>query len=163
MAISALRDALVREAREWINTRYVEHAQVKGAGCDCASFLAGVFGAVGVLDLGGRTLVEVVGHYPVQWNVHGTSELYLQWLATWAEPVDLAALQPGDLAMFRMTRHQRVAHSAILVELRPRAGSPPLYLSEWVHCLQPAGVHAMIWNDQYARRLHGFYRMRGLA
>ena len=157
MATSAVRDMIVREAREWNGTPYIGHAQVKRAGCDCASFLAGVYCAAGLLDFGpGRILVDVIGHYPLDWNVHGAEERYLKWLEQWCDKVSVP--EPGDIAMF-VIGGKLVSHSAICLEV---PNTPRLYLSLWIHCMQPC-VREFRWNDKMANRLHGFYRMKGLV
>ena len=44
-----MRDAIVREAREWVGTKYMHQASVKGAGADCVGLIRGVGFATGVL------------------------------------------------------------------------------------------------------------------
>jgi NlpC/P60 family putative phage cell wall peptidase len=43
-----IREAIVREARSWINTRFHHQARVKGIGCDCAGLVIGVCRELGL-------------------------------------------------------------------------------------------------------------------
>lgn len=40
----------VLKAHEWLGTPYIENAQLKGVGCDCAGLLIGVFAECGIED-----------------------------------------------------------------------------------------------------------------
>jgi cell wall-associated NlpC family hydrolase len=105
--MSAIRAAIVAEARTWLGTPYHHHARIKGAGVDCAQILLAVY-----CDALGLAPSFDAGHYSTQWHLHRSEELYLQWLAmAGARRVQTPA--PGDIAMFRFGR--TYSHSAIHV------------------------------------------------
>lgn len=56
------RAAVTREAREWIRTPYHHMGKIKGAGCDCYTFLLAVFGKVGRF-----TASDEAEFYPRDW------------------------------------------------------------------------------------------------
>ena len=43
------REKLIAEAKEWLGTPYHTAGRVKGAGCDCGTFLLGVLENTGLL------------------------------------------------------------------------------------------------------------------
>lgn len=100
------RVRVVAEARSWIGCAYHHHARVKGAGVDCAQLLCAVFEACGLLPH-----VET-GHYPTNWHLHRSEEMFLGWLQRFADPVP--APQAGDVAVFRFGRC--FSHGAVMVE-----------------------------------------------
>jgi len=151
MATSAMREAIAAEARSWIGTRFVNNGTVKGAGVDCGGLLVMVYAAVG-LD-GMKTFYGSLGPHPHDWFLHRKNpDIYATHIGGYADPVDMP--QQGDFALF--TTGRAIAHSAICVEnLRDT-----LLYSRWVQVLQ--AVHEVGWNDQFARRLYGFYRVKGI-
>jgi cell wall-associated NlpC family hydrolase len=94
------------EALSWVDTPYLHMARVKGSGCDCATFLIGVYEAVGALP---RLRVD---YYPPDWNLHRSEELYLNQLLKYAGVVT-GAREVGDVLMFKMGR--TVSHGAIWI------------------------------------------------
>lgn len=67
------RDAIVKEVREWLlpPTPYHLRSRLKGVGCDCGSFLIGVFQNLGMIPAS----VEPP-NYPQDWWQHTTEERY---------------------------------------------------------------------------------------
>lgn len=145
--MSAARDRVVAEARDWLGTPWHHMARVKHGGVDCAQFLCAVFEASGLtphIDL---------GYYPMDWHLHNDRPRFLEILAQHAEPVaDAEAALPGDVAMFRFGRH--AAHGAIVV------GWPLIihaYRDERMVTLSDARAHQGL-----AARLAGVWRVQGL-
>jgi len=130
------------EALSWVKTPYMHMARVKGSGCDCATFLAGVYEAAGAMQ---RLRVE---YYPPDWNLHRSEELYLDQLMKY---VDLMSgpREVGDILMFKMGR--TVAHGAIWIGQE-----------EFVHAWRRSGgvtvdrMDNQFWQAHY----HSTYRMR---
>lgn len=46
-----MRQEIVDEAREWLGTKFVHQARIKGMGCDCVGLIIGVGINTGVLDV----------------------------------------------------------------------------------------------------------------
>ena len=105
---SSVRQAIVAEARTWLGTPHEHACRVKGAGVDCAMFLAEVFHAVGLVDQ-----VEVEA-YPHDWHLHQDEEIYLKVVERYAHQVDRAAPLPGDILLYKFDL--AISHGAIVVE-----------------------------------------------
>ncbi|MDO5686752.1 MAG: NlpC/P60 family protein [Neisseria sp.] len=100
------RDAVIAEAKTWLNTPYHHQGCVKGAGVDCAMLLVAVYHAVGLIPpIDPRP-------YPHDWHLHRTAERYLAWLEQYARPVDTP--QAGDVAVWRFGR--TFSHGAICLD-----------------------------------------------
>lgn len=138
------RGDVVAEALTWLRTPWHHQARVKGVGVDCAQFLVGVFGAVGLvspLDL---------GYYPPDWHLHQDRPRFLENLAQHADPVDEPL--PGDIAMFKFGRH--AAHGSIVI------GWPVIihaYRDERAVVLSDVAASPAL-SDRFA----GFWRLRGM-
>lgn len=101
------RHRVVREAREWLGTPYHHHGRIKHIGVDCAQLLCCVYEAAGMVD------AVHTGHYPTDWHMHRSEEMFLGWLdKVGARPV--ATPNMGDLAVFRFGR--TYSHGAIMIE-----------------------------------------------
>ena len=92
----ALRQAVLREAEEWLGTPYHHMGRVKGAGCDCLTFLAEVYARAGVI-----AAVEVP-YYRPDIMLHRGEESYLDALLGHGREV--AAGEPGDVVLFHWGR-----------------------------------------------------------
>ena len=81
------RAAVLEEARSWLGTPYHHMGRVKGVGCDCLTLLAAVYHAAGVVP-------EIeIPHYPPDWHLHRSAELYLEGLGAFAREIILPPLQ----------------------------------------------------------------------
>jgi cell wall-associated NlpC family hydrolase len=101
------RHRVVREALEWLHTPYHHHGRVKHVGVDCAQLLCCVYEAAGVVE------PVHTGHYPTDWHLHRSEEMFLAWLervGAWRTAVP----NMGDLAVFRFGR--TYSHGAIMIE-----------------------------------------------
>ena len=100
------RAAVVAEAMSWVGTPYHHHARIKGVGVDCAQILIAVYAAAGVVP------AMDVGHYPTDWMLHRSEEVFAGWIEqAGAAPVDEP--QPGDIALFKFGRC--FSHGAIVI------------------------------------------------
>lgn len=142
-----IRTAIVCEAIAWLNTPFHHAARCKGCGVDCCNFLIGVYHAIGLVS---DITLEA---YPQDWHMHQVRARFLDELLKYADPLPPGDLpQPGDIAMFHYGL--QAAHGAI-VTVWP----------EVIHAWRDQGkvVLSDASNGPLAKRLAGFYRLRGLA
>lgn len=99
------RARVVDEARSWVGCNYHHHARIKGVGVDCAQLLCAVYENCGLLPH-----VET-GHYPTDWHLHRSEEMFLGWLQRFATIVPKP--QAGDVAVFRFGR--TFSHGAVMI------------------------------------------------
>lgn len=130
------REAVVREALEWLGTPFHDASGVKGAGTDCLHFVKGVYVNVGLVPD-----FDVVPYKP-QWFQHHDEPLFLQGLAKYSKQVEVA--QPGDIAMFNFGRH--AAHAAIVIDE-----------NSMIHAYAPVGSVTRDSRAAHAHRLHSFW------
>ena len=115
----ATRQQVADEARSWIGTRYHHAGRIKvkrdaagaivdAGGVDCATLVACVYEAVGLIP------VIDVPHYPPDWHQHRKAERYLSTVLEHATEIDVANAQIGDLLLFRFGHVY--AHGAIVVD-----------------------------------------------
>jgi NlpC/P60 family putative phage cell wall peptidase len=110
-------DEIISLARSWIGTPYVHQASLKGVGCDCLGLLRGLW-----RDLHGEEADGDIPPYRPDWD--GTrGETLRDGLARHLDPVELEAVAPGDVLLFRMLPRAAARHCAILAE---RNGTPTL-------------------------------------
>ena len=108
------RAAIVREARSWIGTPYRLGGRVKGAGCDCATFIAEVLIACNLAER------EGLGIYSHDWFAHTSNERYLMGLlrhttkTVEAVAHRSAAAAPGDIILTRLARSKVYNHGGIV-------------------------------------------------
>lgn len=108
MAARSLAEAIVAEARRWIGTPYHHQASARGAGCDCAGLVLGVWRAV----IG--PWPEELPPYTPDWAEASGEELVRDMARRHMAEIGLAAARPGDVLVFRMLRHGSAKHCAIL-------------------------------------------------
>lgn len=120
LSIEARRQALVDEALTWKGTPYAPRGRVKGpnGGVDCLVLLADVFAGAGEIPW-----IENIPHYPHDWHLNQTDELYLNGkdgvpgVRAWCDempPPEARVPLPGDIAMFKFGHC--FAHGAIVVK-----------------------------------------------
>ncbi len=105
--MTALRDAILAEARGWIGTPYVHGASLKGAGCDCLGLLRGVWRAV----IGAEP--EALPPYAPDWAEAGGREALAEAARRHLTEIDPAALGAGDVLLFRWRAGLPAKHVAI--------------------------------------------------
>lgn len=101
------RADVVRIAQEWLRTPFLPRACAKGRGCDCGSFLAGVYAEAGVLP------ALALGRYDYAGPALRGDDVYLRTALAHADAIPEAAIQPGDFVLYRMGR--AFAHGALVV------------------------------------------------
>jgi cell wall-associated NlpC family hydrolase len=102
------RAAIVAEARSWMGTPFVDCARVKGAGVDCAQFIAAVYERI----LGRPISIE---SYSPQWHLHRDEERYIQGLLDHGcREIGQAEVLPGDIALYKVGRC--FSHGAIVLD-----------------------------------------------
>lgn len=123
-----LRAAIVAEALTWELTRYEDHQRIKrrppeepGA-VDCAQLPAAIYGPEGV-DL----IPDLRPEYASDWMNHRDEELYLEEIRRWSHEIDIEAIQPGDLVVWKFGR--TYSHSAIVID-------PPIV----IHAVKRVGM-----------------------
>lgn len=149
-----MRAALVREALDWVGTPYrSRHYPVKGAGCDCASFLLGVAMGAGVVPVGTR-----LPAYAPDRHLHRTDEAYREALLRMGFTeirTDQAA--PGDVLLLVMGRHQPASHTAIVTACQ--AGRLRI-----AHASRPVGkVCAHAADSAWLARVRYAFRFPGVG
>jgi NlpC/P60 family putative phage cell wall peptidase len=113
------RECLVTEARSWIGTPYRLGGRVKGAGCDCATFLAEVLIACGLAER------EELGVYSHDWFHHSGEDRYklriLRHAVKTMEAVAYRSLAvaPGNLVLTSVA-HSKVYNHAGVITAWPR-------------------------------------------
>jgi cell wall-associated NlpC family hydrolase len=102
------RAAVVACAQGWLRTPYHHHANVKGAGVDCAFLLLEVYVEAGLIERFDP------GHYPADWMMHRDEERYLATIERFARRQlgDDETPGPGDVVAWRFGRC--FSHGAIV-------------------------------------------------
>ena len=89
------RSDIVKEAREWIGTKWQHQGAVKGVGCDCAGLVRGVY-----KKLTGRG-VDIPLNYPATWHLFKEESRMYDTLSLHAgEEILLENVQAGDIVTF---------------------------------------------------------------
>ena len=113
------REEAVAIARRWKGTPYVLQGRIRGAGCDCATFLAEYLIEIGTAT---RDELEQIGLYSHDWFCHTSHERYLLRLMRYArktaDTVCRGTLhaEPGNLVLFRTANSRVFNHGAIVTE-----------------------------------------------
>lgn len=145
-----MRNKILREAREWLETPYAHQAMVKGVGVDCVGLIAGVGLAVGVTDLTRQDIKAYSGYgrLPNPRRMGQIIERHLRMIHD-------AEMDIGDIAWLQW-REGMPMHLAIIGE---HDGDFTL-----IHSLGDVGKvaeHTLTteWND----RIVSFWRYPGLT
>jgi cell wall-associated NlpC family hydrolase len=99
-------------AKLYLNTPYRDHGRIRGAGVDCASLLACIYGPTGA-----GIIPEIdAGFYPMHeaFLKRGGDGDYLKWVLKYAREITESEVKPGDLVMYRVGRG--FSHAAIIIE-----------------------------------------------
>lgn len=131
---------LLEAAESWLNTPFVPHAKVKGAGVDCVHLCAEIYMACGALKK-----FDPPG-YSIDGGSHCKQSKVLQWVIESGRFVSVGIPQAGDLLCFRMGG---VEHHVGIV----------LNEDTFIHAEQNIGVHYSNMKDStWAGRLRWIYR-----
>jgi cell wall-associated NlpC family hydrolase len=90
-------------------TPYVPHAKLKGAGCDCATFIICVYRDLALIPADFDP-----GNYSIQAHLHSADTQYVDTVLQYADEITEAEAQPGDLVLWRVAR--AYAHGGIIVD-----------------------------------------------
>lgn len=101
------RDLIVRTAMTWMGTPFYMNAELKGVGCDCATFLTCVFHEAGLIEK------VKMPRIPRDFHLHRRDEVYAEWLSKYCVRVDREEL-PGDIVTFQYGRLKE-AHTSLVV------------------------------------------------
>lgn len=138
------RPEVVAEARRWIGTPYLHQASVRMAGTDCLGLLRGVW-----RGLAGDE-PEVVPYYTMDWSeTSGQEEMLAAARRRLVEKPKRAALEPGDVIVFRMRQGFVAKHVGIVAD----AGSHMTF----VHAYTGHGVVESALSAPWARRIAGHF------
>ena len=100
------RAAVIAEAQSWIGTPFHHGQMLKAAGCDCLTFIVGVFVSAGIV------VRPKIPFYRPDFMMHQAEETYLLGLLEHGREVK--APQPADVAIFKWGRIY--AHAGIVVD-----------------------------------------------
>jgi NlpC/P60 family putative phage cell wall peptidase len=100
---------LIIAARGWIGTPYRHQASRRGVGCDCLGLLRGVWRECHGAE------PQAVPAYAPDWGAGG-AETLRDGLARHLTAMPLNAMQPGDVALFRMAARAPARHCGIVAE-----------------------------------------------
>jgi cell wall-associated NlpC family hydrolase len=101
---------IIAEARTWIGTPYHPGGRVKKAGADCATLIAEVCIALGLIP-NIEIPRESAAHF-----LETENPLYLETVQQYCDEIAEAELQPGDLVMYRHRKLSIFTHAAIVVQ-----------------------------------------------
>lgn len=106
MTEEQLRERIIEVAKTWIGTKYHNHAQIKGVGADCLTFIMGTYQEA-----------ELIGHidvpkYSPQFMLHSSKETYIEGLEKYGYEVETP--KKGDIAIWKFGRC--FSHAGLVVE-----------------------------------------------
>jgi cell wall-associated NlpC family hydrolase len=110
------RSDAVAIARTWLKTPYVLGGRIKGAGCDCATFLAEYLIECGFAER------DSLGVYSHDWFCHTRDERYMLRLIRHAPRtlsatcIGTIAAEPGSLALFKVAGSRVFNHGGIITK-----------------------------------------------
>ena len=138
-----MRDAIVAEARSWIDTPYVHAGRVKGVGVDCVQLVVACGLTAGMAD----PELPSYGFQP-------DSEVMMLELQKHLNPVPFRKLLPADLILFRSGG--TLIHVGIVSQLYPMA---------FLHAFNKDSVMKVVeieLGDFWRKKIAGCFRFRGL-
>lgn len=106
--MSAMRPAIVAEARAWIGTPYRHQASVRGAGADCLGLVRGVWRAVKGEE------PERPPPYTPDWAEALGEETLLAAARRHLREIAIGEAREGDVLLFRMGLGAPAKHAAIV-------------------------------------------------
>lgn len=131
------RQAIIQEARTWIDTPYHHLAAVKGVGCDCIGLLIGVW-----KELLGE-LPSPPPVYSPQWHLHQKESQLIQVLKGQYNFTETTGPKPGSVLCFGLAKGP-AHHAGIMTER-----------GTFVHSIKMAKRVAEVTLDNlWSKRLH---------
>jgi hypothetical protein len=102
--------AIIVEAKTWLGTPYHPNAMMKGAGADCATFIAAV-----CMNL--RLIPEIqIPKLRASYFLTTGNPLYLETVIQFCDEIQEGDVCPGDLVMYKRPRWSIFTHAAIVVD-----------------------------------------------
>ncbi|MFV0383680.1 peptidase [Paracoccus sp. (in: a-proteobacteria)] len=143
-----MTERVVDLARGWIGTPYMHQASSCGVGADCLGLLRGIWRSLY------GTEPEIPPAYTPDWGEIGGRELLMAGALRHLLPVGAyAAMEPGQVLLFRM-RHGAVAkHLGILAEAGDRPG--------FIHAYDRHGVIESPLSGPWRGRIAARFRFPG--
>jgi cell wall-associated NlpC family hydrolase len=114
------RAELVAIARSWLGTPYVKRGRVKGAGCDCATFLGECLIEAGLQDA--SAVYAGLGVYHLDWHLHTEEERYMLRILRHAQKAmegvacKSSKIEPGNLLLARVAGAKKYNHGGIVLQ-----------------------------------------------
>jgi cell wall-associated NlpC family hydrolase len=102
------RERVLHIAESFIGTPHHHGARVKGAGIDCAQFIAATF------EESGLEAPIIFERYMPDWYMHRSDELLLDKVLERCVQIDLLNVQPADIVIYKFGRC--FAHGGIIVK-----------------------------------------------
>lgn len=156
MKTETLSERIVKEAREWLSTRWSHQQRIKGKATDCAGFILGVAAhAKTGVSAGNEQVEELARELQIPDNYHRreNGELLLKLLNEHMINIPLEEVSPGDvLALIdgSLREPEIPRHLAIVTEVSPNM--------KIIH----AGEHGVVehrMNGHWMRRRHSVWRI----
>jgi cell wall-associated NlpC family hydrolase len=143
------REAVVAEAKTWVNTRYVGWSEVKGrkGGTDCGMLLKAVFQHCDLIPQGN---LGIDMSYSLQANQHEADTVYRTIIERFCREIPEDEVLPGDIVMYQL--NLGFSHAGIVVS----------WPDTIIHCLAHGGVKYSHGNThpQLAGKPRKFYTLK---
>ncbi|WP_275789848.1 NlpC/P60 family protein [Pararhizobium gei] len=139
---SAFAGRVVAQARTWIGTPYRHQASLKAVGCDCLGLVRGVW-----RDVYGEEPEQPPAYQPDWAERSGDDRMRDAALRHFGAAIDPAAMQPGDVILFRWRPGLPAKHAGIL--------SAP---ERFIHAYEQASVIESALVPSWRRRIAGVFR-----
>lgn len=146
MLKSIKRDAIITAARSWLGTPYHHQACCKGVGVDCLGLVRGVW-----RDCFGADCIAPPA-YSRDWAEASGTETMLQGASQHLVAVDLQAIEPGDVIVFRLRAGFVAKHAAIVATDETM-----------IHAMEGCPVSEVALSPWWRRRIAGAFRFPHLA
>lgn len=140
------RAHMVAVAKGWIGTRYLDHSDKRGAGCDCAGLPKGV-----TVEAGFIQDFKLPYWDSQQWLRKGYEDKqYLNTLLTYTNEIQEKDVLPADFVLYRVALSY--THGGIIIEW-------PNFV---LHCVKDRGVIGSHGTDEgfLKGRLRRFFRLK---
>lgn len=147
------RADVVREAREWLGTRFHHQAAVKGVGCDCVGLAGGVGLKLGLYQPADLLLPEAQ-----QFKAYGkrpSNGILKRGFDLFADPISINDMQPGDIIL--MCIETEPQHVAILSDWQGRLGMIHSYAQLKLRKVVEHGI-----DETWRKRIVCAYQYRGI-
>lgn len=101
------REAVIVAARSWLGTPFHDDAEVKGAGIDCAHFLAVCFAEAGLIP------PQKIAPYNPTWFLHSDVPIFENYVKRFSHQIE-GPPKRADIVLYKLGR--LYAHGAIVID-----------------------------------------------